>query len=127
MEPAELAEAITRATTDARVPSIRFALDGEVIAASEPLLVLLGYGRDEFLSIDWDGLTPRAYWGLDEICLAQLAKGSMADPYVKEFTRKNGSRVAARVFCARSSGGNDAIAVVVELAERTNPFDDPLR
>ena len=125
MHPAELVEALQRATTDARNPIIRFARDGDVHAVSDGLLALLGFSREEFEAgaIDWDELTPPQYWALDEYCLGQLLKSGVAEPYVKELVRKDGTRIAVRILCAINAGSpSEGVALVVELTERESPL-----
>ena len=113
----------------ARIPEMRFARDGSVLAANDALLNLLGFSRTEFEAgrIDWDELTPRAYWVLDEQFLAQLAQGNVPDPYVKEFFRKDGSRIAVRLVSSPGAAAPAAaIVAVVALVERgTPPGDGP--
>lgn len=118
-------ELIRRADQDPRGAVIRFGRDGTVLSASDAFLDLIRYSRADFEkgTIDWDAMTPPEYWSLDDRCLAQLVQGEIADSYVKELVRKDGSRVAIRLFSARRSASNtEIVAVAIELLEPANPF-----
>jgi hypothetical protein len=84
-------------------------------------LQLIGYSRAEFDAgvIDWDGITPSEYWALDERCVGELLMTRIASPYVKEFIRRDGERVAVRVFeCWELFEPQIGVTIAVELAER---------
>jgi PAS domain S-box-containing protein len=103
---------------------LSFSLEGAINWASDPLLDLLGHrGADlDGSAIDWDEMTPPEYWALDDRCIGQLEQRDAADPYVKEFVRKDGKRIAVRVHVARSRRfPKQIITLVTELIERWPP------
>jgi PAS domain S-box-containing protein len=100
VESKPAAEFFRRALATELLPCLRWTFDGGVLTTNDLFLDMIGYSRREFESgaIDWDGITPAEYWSLDERCIDQLLRERIAAPYVKEFYRKDGSRVAVRVF-----------------------------
>jgi PAS domain S-box-containing protein len=82
------------------LPYMTWSFNDGVLSTNDSFLDLIGYSRSEFESgaIDWDGITPAEYWSLDERCIDQLLRERIAAPYVKEFFRKDGSRVPVRIF-----------------------------
>lgn len=110
-----------RALENPRLPSSTWTFDDRVLSSNDAFLALIGYSRAEFDAgaIDWDGITPAEYWPLDERCAGQVLKTQIASPYVKEFLRKDGSRVAVRVFeCWELFAPKIGVTIAVELAER---------
>src|SRR4030095_12491567 len=82
------------------VPIITWSFDGAVLTANDAFLDLIGYTRDEMNAgaINWRSLTPPEYLPLDENCIKQLARSPIAAPYVKEYVRKDGKRIAIKLF-----------------------------
>jgi PAS domain S-box-containing protein len=100
------------------VPIITWDYDGGVLSANDRFLELIGYTRADLEAgrINWKGLTPPAYLPLDEQCMRQLEGAAVADPYVKEYVRKDGSRVAVRLYNGRDPNApRQGIAAVVGL------------
>jgi len=102
------------------LPVMTWTLDGVLTAVNDPLLELLGYTRGEFDAgqIDGDGFTPPEYWLLDERSIDQILRLRRCAPYVKEFFRKDGSRVPVYVFSAwEPLYPGTGSTIVVELTE----------
>jgi PAS domain S-box-containing protein len=120
-EPA--AKFFRRALETQTLPSSTWTFDDLVVSSNDAFLDLIGYSRAEFDAgaIDWDAITPAEYWPLDERCAEQVLKTQFASPYVKEFLRKDGSRVAVRVFeCWELFAPKIGVTIAVELAERVS-------
>ena len=85
------------------VPIGIWRYDGGFIEVNDALLDLIGYSRADFAAgaINWRELTPPGYLPLDPDCIRQLADAPVAEPYVKEYVRKDGSQVAIRLFNGR--------------------------
>jgi PAS domain-containing protein len=119
------AEFFRRALATQMLPSTTWTFDDLVLSSNDAFLDLIGYSRAEFDAgaIDWDRITPAEYWPLDERCVGELLKTRIASPYVKEFIRKDGSRVAVRVFeCWELFAPKIGVTVAVELAERVPSY-----
>jgi PAS domain S-box-containing protein len=100
------------------VPIIIWSFDGNVLSANDAFLDLIGYSRTEMDAgkINWRALTPPEYLPLDEHCIQELEKFPIATPYVKEYFRKDGSRVAIRLFngCDPEVPGQ-GVAMIIEI------------
>ena len=69
--------------------------------------------------IRWTDLTPPEWRERDRRALAELSSNTIAQPYEKEFSRKDGSRVSVLIGGALfEEGGNEGVAFVVDLTER---------
>ena len=96
-------------------------LNGRVLEANDAFLHLVGHDRDDLVSgrIRWTDLTPPEWRERDRRALAELSSNTIAQPYEKEFSRKDGSRVSVLIGGALfEEGGNEGVAFVVDLTER---------
>ena len=78
----------------------------------------MGYSREEMAGglVNWESLTPPESLPLDEHCMRQLADAAVATPYVKEYVRKDGCRIAVKLFNARDlSGSGEGVALIVKI------------
>jgi PAS domain S-box-containing protein len=94
--------------------------DGEIIDANEAFLRIVEYGRDDLVAgrLSWRGLTPPEWSEGDDPRLADLDATGAAQPYEKEYFRKNGSRVPVLVGAAKfEAGGNEGVAFVLDLTD----------
>ena len=81
----------------------------------------LGYSREDLLSgrVRWTDLTPAEWRDWDERAVAQLKATGIAQPFQKEYFRKDGSRVPVLVGGAMFEGsGNEGVAFVLNLSEQ---------
>jgi hypothetical protein len=116
-----VAKFLHRALRTQLLPSTTWTFDDLVLTSNDAFLHLIGYSRADFNAgvIDWDGITPAEYWPLDERCVGELLVTHIASPYVKEFIRRDGERVAVRVFeCWELFEPKIGVTIAVELAER---------
>ena len=115
-------EAKIRRLVDANIIGIFISgLRGRVLEANDAFLHLVGYDRDDLVSgrIRWTDLTPSEWRERDKRALAELSSNTIAQPYEKEFFRKDGSRVPVLIGGALfEEGGNEGVAFVLDLTER---------
>ena len=115
-------EAKIRRLVDANIIGIFITgLQGRVLEANDAFLHLVGQDRDDLVSgrIRWTDLTPPEWRERDKRALRELYSNTIAQPYEKEFFRKDGSRVPVLVGGALfEEGGNEGVAFVLDLTER---------
>jgi PAS domain S-box-containing protein len=115
-------EAKIRRLVDSNIIGIFFSgLKGRVLEANDAFLHLVGHDRDDLVSgrIRWTDLTPPEWRERDRRALAELSSNTIAQPYEKEFFRKDGSRVRVLIGDALfEESGNEGVAFVVDLTER---------
>jgi PAS domain S-box-containing protein len=103
--------------------------DGKIVEANEAFLGLVGYDREDLASgrLRWRELTPAEWSGADDRRVSQLEATGTAQPYEKEYFRKNGSRVPVLVGAATFEGSSDeGVAFVLDLTDRKKA-DEALR
>jgi PAS domain S-box-containing protein len=115
-------EAKIRRLVDSNIIGIFFSgLEGLVLEANDAFLHLVGQNRDDLVSgrIRWTDLTPPEWRERDRRALAELSSNTIAQPYEKEFFRKDGSRVPVLVGGALfEEGGDEGVAFVLDLTDR---------
>ena len=115
-------EAKVRCLIDANIMGIFiWHLDGRIVDANEAFLRIVGYGRDDLSSgrLRWRELTPAKWRTADERRAAELEATGTAQPYEKEYFRKDGSRVPVLVGAATFEGTSDeGAAFVFDLTDR---------
>src|SRR5882762_9649202 len=115
-------EAKIRRLVDSNIIGIFFSgLKGRILEANDAFLHLVGHDRDDLVSgrIRWTDLTPPEWRERDRRALAELSSNTIAQPYEKEFFRKDGSRVPVLIGGALfEEGGNEGVAFVLDLTER---------
>jgi PAS domain S-box-containing protein len=115
-------EAKIRRLVDSNIIGIFFSgLKGRVLEANDAFLHLVGHERDDLVSgrIRWTDLTPPEWRDRDRRALAELTSNTIAQPYEKEFFRKDGSRVPVLIGGALfEEGGDEGVAFVLDLTER---------
>lgn len=82
------------------VPIITWSTEGDIYSCNDAFLSLLGYTRHDWDSkmINWKDITPKEYLPLDEKCIQELKKNTIATPYEKEYIRKDGTRIRIRLY-----------------------------
>jgi PAS domain S-box-containing protein len=115
-------EAKIRRLVDANILGIFiWDLGGAIVEANEAFLRMLQYGREDLVSgrVRWTDLTPVEWRERDDRVLTELKGTGSAQPYEKEFFRKDGSRVPVLLGAASfQEGGNEGVAFVLDLTER---------
>src|SRR6201993_1800650 len=115
-------DAKIRRLVDSNIIGIFFSgLEGRVLEANDAFLHLVGQERDDLVSgrVRWTDLTPPEWRERDRRALGELSSNTIAQPYEKEFFRKDGSRVPVLIGGALfEEGGNEGVAFVLDLTER---------
>jgi PAS domain S-box-containing protein len=114
-------EAKIRRLVDSNIIGIFFSgLEGRVLETNDAFLRLVGHDRDDLVSgrVRWTDLTPPEWRERDRRALTELTSNTTAQPYEKEFFRKDGSRVPVLIGGALfEEGGNEGVAFVLDLTE----------
>jgi PAS domain S-box-containing protein len=95
--------------------------DGRILEANDEFLRMVGYGREDLLagSIRWTDLTPPDWRDRNNARIEQQKSSGRFEPFEKEYTRKDGSRVPVLIGEATlEEGGNEGVAFVLDLTER---------
>jgi len=120
-------EAKIRRLVEANIIGIFISgLEGRILDANDAFLNVVGYDRDDLVSgrVRWTDLTPPEWHEHDRRALAELSSNTIAQPYEKEFFRKDGSRVPVLIGGALfEEGGNEGVAFVLDLTERKRTED----
>jgi PAS domain S-box-containing protein len=95
--------------------------DGRVLEANDEFLHMVGYHREDLVagSIWWTDLTPPDWRDRNNARIEQQKAAGRFEPFEKEYTRKDGSRVPVLIGEATfEEGGNQGVAFVLDLTER---------
>jgi PAS domain S-box-containing protein len=95
--------------------------EGRILEANDAFLHMVGYDRKDLASgqVRWTDLTPAEMRERDERAHAGRNSTGTAQPYEKEYFRKDGSRVPVLIGAASfEESGNQGIAFVLDLTER---------
>ena len=107
---------------DANTIGITIAdLSGRTLEANDAYLAMLGYSRDELLSVatSWDALTPPDFLERNRQAVIELRGTGIAQPWEKEYTHKDGHRVPALVSVALlDASEGTCIMYIVDLSSR---------
>jgi PAS domain S-box-containing protein len=98
-----------------------WSLDGRIIDANEAYLRIIGYDRGDLIAgrLNWRELTPPEWRGADDRRAAQLEASGTAQPYEKEYFRKDGTRVPVLVGAAVYEGrSGEGVGFVLDLTDR---------
>jgi PAS domain S-box-containing protein len=94
---------------------------GEILEANDAFLRMVGYEREDLVSgrVHWRDLTPPEWREGDDRALAEIEATGRAQPFEKEFFRRDGSRVPVLIGVASFEvGENQGVAFVLDLSER---------
>ncbi|MNO81116.1 Sensor histidine kinase TmoS [compost metagenome] len=115
-------EANIRRLVDANIIGIFiWNIEGDILETNDSFLRMVGYTREDFDvgCIRWRDLTPAEWREGDERALQEIGETGRAQPFEKEFVKKDGSHVpvlvGAATFEARRKEG---VAFVLDLTER---------
>jgi PAS domain S-box-containing protein len=115
-------EAKIRRLVDANIIGVCvWNLEGKIIEANEAFLHMVEYSREDLISgrLHWTTLTPAEWRDRDERALAELKATGTAQPFQKEYFRKDGSHVPVLLGAAMFEGsGNEGVAFVLDLSEQ---------
>ncbi|QCP50862.1 GAF domain-containing protein [Trinickia violacea] len=94
---------------------------GDILEANDEFLRMVGYEREDLLSgrVGWRDLTPPEWLERDERALAEIGATGRAQPFEKEYIRKDGSRVPVMLGAtAFEASRKEGVAFVLDLSER---------
>jgi PAS domain S-box-containing protein len=95
--------------------------EGHILEANDAFLRILGYDREDLTSgrLRWTELTPAERRHGSARAVAELKLTGSAQPYEREYFRKDGSRVPVLIGAATfEEGGNQGVSFVLDLTER---------
>ena len=95
--------------------------DGRILEANDEFLRMVSYDREDLVSgrIRWADLTPPDWRDRNNARIEQQKSSGRFEPFEKEFTRKDGSRVPILIGGATfEEGGDQGVAFVLDLTER---------
>jgi PAS domain S-box-containing protein len=95
--------------------------DGRVLEANDEFLRMVNYDREDLVSgrIRWADLTPPDWRDRNNARIEQQKSSGRFEPFEKEYTRKDGSRVPVLIGGATfEEGGNQGVAFVLDLTGR---------
>ncbi len=104
---------------EANIIGVVFAdTGGSFSDANDAFLAMVGYERDD-LPLRWDEMTPPEWSYTDRRALRQLQQHGIAEPWEKEYFRKDGSRIPIIVGMAFLEGSREkVIGFVLDLSKR---------
>jgi PAS domain S-box-containing protein len=115
-------EANIRRLVDANIIGIVvWNVEGDILEANDSFLRMVGYARDDFDAgyVRWRDLTPPEWREGDERVLREIGETGRAQPFEKEFLKKDGSRVPVMVGAATfEASREEGVAFVLDLTER---------
>jgi PAS domain S-box-containing protein len=98
-----------------------WAKDGRIIDANEAYLRIIGYDRGDLIAgrLNWRELTPPEWHEADDNRGAQLEATGTAQPYEKEYFRKDGRRAPVLIGAAVFEGSSaEGVGFVLDLTDR---------
>ncbi|MGY0569806.1 ATP-binding protein [Bradyrhizobium sp. RDM12] len=94
---------------------------GQILDANSEFLRIVGYDQHDLRSgrMSWADMTPAEWRDRNALALSELKNKRAAQPFEKEYIRKDGSRIPVLVGIASVEGTEDqGIAFVLDLTER---------
>jgi PAS domain S-box-containing protein len=95
--------------------------DGRILEANDDFLRMMSYDREDLVAgrIRWADLTPPDWRDRNNARIERQKSGGRFEPFEKEYTKKDGSRVPVLIGGATfEEGGNQGVAFVFDLTER---------
>jgi PAS domain S-box-containing protein len=82
---------------------------------------MVGYTRADLKNgkVDWSEMTPDEYKERDQEALSELLQTGVAQPWEKEYIRKDGSQIPVIIACTLlGSERDEIIAIILDITER---------
>ncbi|MCX6690634.1 MAG: PAS domain S-box protein [Methanoregula sp.] len=118
----ESEERLSRFNESGLFGAIYWTMDGKITDANDTFLMMVGYTRDDLVSgrIDWQSMTPPEFRYLDERSVEELkATGVNANPFKKEYIRKDGTRLPILIAGAMLDEERfRGIAILLDISEQ---------
>jgi PAS domain S-box-containing protein len=113
-------EARIRRLVDSNIVGIVFwDFQGRIIETNQAFLDIVGYSREDLVSLRWTELTPAEWRDVDEQAFAELKATGSVQPREKEYFRKDGSRVPILLGVTTFDDRQDqGVAFVLDLTAR---------
>ena len=115
-------EAKIRRLVDANIIGIFISRrEGNIVEANDAFLKMVGYDRGDLAAgrVRWTGLTPPEWLDSTAGALKEISTTGAAQPYEKEYLRKDGSRVPVLIGAAAlDQRGDQVVTFVLDLTER---------
>jgi PAS domain S-box-containing protein len=96
-------------------------LDGTILEANEYVSTMLGYTREDVLAgrVRWTELTPPEWAEADRRAAEQLKSEARAQPFEKEYIRKDGTRVPVLLGAAMlEENRKQCLTFILDLTEK---------
>ncbi len=96
-------ESRIRRLVDANIIGVfMWTLDGEIFEANDSFLRMIGFDREDLTAgrLRWTELSPPEEWAKDAMVVEAVKATGVAEPWEKEFLRKDGSRVPVLIGAA---------------------------
>ncbi len=94
-------------------------VQGRIIETNQAFLDIVGYAREDLVSLRWTELTPAEWRDVDDQAFEELKAAGTVRPREKEYFRKDGTRVPVLVARAIFEWNRDeGVAFVLDLTER---------
>jgi PAS domain S-box-containing protein len=112
-------EARWRSFMESNIVGVMVLEDDRIIEANDALHMMLGYERDELMTLDWRMLTPPEDLERSELAFADLKTAGTCAPFEKQYFRKGGSRVWVTLGAAMlGDSGNRWMCFVLDISDR---------
>jgi PAS domain S-box-containing protein len=110
-----------RRLVDANIVGIIiWEVEGRILEANDEFLRMVGYDREDLAAgrLHRSTLTPPEWRDRDARTVAELKRIGTAQPFEKEYVRKDGSRVPVLIGGAMFEGTSQGVGFVLDLTER---------
>jgi PAS domain S-box-containing protein len=115
-------EAKIRRLVDANIIGIFiWKIEGQIVEANDAFLRIIGYDREDLVSgrLRWTDRTPPEWRDRTARSVEELKMTGTAQPFEKEYLRKDGSRVPVLIGgTIFEESGNQGVAFVLDVTER---------
>jgi PAS domain S-box-containing protein len=99
------------------MPMTTWKYDGTFTSVNDAFLKLIGYTRKDFEEgkVNWRNITPPEYEQVDENCVQELKLKGSSKPFIKEFNKKDGSRVRVQINnCLLNKNDDHGLGIIFE-------------
>jgi PAS domain S-box-containing protein len=115
-----------RSLFEANIVAVLIADDERVLEANDAFLQMVGHTREELAAgeLDWRRMTPAEHADADAAAMEHLRSEGVAEPWEKEYFRKDGTRVPVLIGCATlGTEPFRAVCFALDLTERRRSLE----